>query len=43
MIYERQGKWGLALDAFREALSMNPNMTGVKNAVHELEKREQDI
>ena len=43
MIYQRQGKWSEALSAFREALSMNPNMAGVKNAVQELSKREQDI
>jgi len=43
MIYQQQGKWSAALAAFREALSMNPNMPGVKNAIHELEKREQDI
>jgi tetratricopeptide (TPR) repeat protein len=43
MIYQRQRKWSEALSAFREALSMNPNMVGVKNAVQELSKREQDI
>ena len=43
MIYQRQGKWSEALSAFREALSMNPNMVGFKNAVQELSKREQDI
>jgi Tfp pilus assembly protein PilF len=43
MIYQAQQKWSAALAAFREALSMNPNMPGVKNAIHELEKREQDI
>ncbi len=43
MIYQRQGKWGAALDAYREALKMNPNMAGVRNAVQELEKRQQDI
>jgi tetratricopeptide (TPR) repeat protein len=43
MIYQSQGKWSAALAAFREALQMNPNMTGVKNAVQELAKREQDI
>ena len=43
MIYQRQGKWSEALSAFREALSMNPNMVGVKNAVQDLSKREQDI
>jgi tetratricopeptide (TPR) repeat protein len=43
MIYQRQEKWAAALDAFREALKMNPNMLGVKNAIQELEKRERDI
>jgi tetratricopeptide (TPR) repeat protein len=43
MIYQRQEKWGPALDAFREALKMNPNMPGVKGAIQELEKRERDI
>lgn len=43
MIYQRQEKWGAALDAFREALKMNPNMPGVKNAIQELERHERDI
>ena len=43
MIYQRQEKWGAALDAFRDALKMNPNMPGVKNAIQELEKHERDI
>ncbi|MGB8316304.1 MAG: tetratricopeptide repeat protein [Aestuariivirga sp.] len=43
MILQAQQKWGAALDAYREALRMNPNMPGVKNAIHELEKRERDI
>ncbi len=43
MIYQRQGKWSAALATYREALQMNPNMSGVKNAVQELQKREQDI
>ena len=43
MILQSQQKWGAALDAYRDALRMNPNMPGVKNAIHELEKRERDI
>ena len=43
MIYQRQEKWSEALNAFREALSMNPNMTGIKDAIQELSKRERDI
>ena len=43
MIYQRQEKWSAALNAFREALSMNPNMTGIKDAIQELSKRERDI
>jgi tetratricopeptide (TPR) repeat protein len=43
MILQAQQKWGAALNAYREALRMNPNMAGVKNAIHELEKRERDI
>jgi tetratricopeptide (TPR) repeat protein len=43
MIYQRQENWTAALNAYREALSMNPSMTGVKNAVQELSKRERDV
>lgn len=43
MIYQRQENWTAALNAYREALSMNPSMTGIKNAVQELSKRERDI
>jgi tetratricopeptide (TPR) repeat protein len=43
MIYQAQEKWGAALDAFREALKINPNMASVKNAIHELEKRERAL
>ncbi len=43
MIYQTQKNWTAALNAYREALSMNPSMTGVKNAVQELSKRERDI
>jgi tetratricopeptide (TPR) repeat protein len=38
MIYQRMGKNAEALAAFKEALSMNPNMVGAKLAVKELEK-----
>jgi tetratricopeptide (TPR) repeat protein len=43
MIYQAQEKWGDALAAFREALKINPNMTAVKNAIHELEKHERTL
>ena len=43
MIYQRQEKWSAALNAYREALSMNPSMTGIKNAIQELSKRERDV
>jgi tetratricopeptide (TPR) repeat protein len=43
MIYQHQKNWTAALNAYREALSMNPSMTGVKNAVQELSKRERDV
>jgi Tfp pilus assembly protein PilF len=43
MIYQRQENWTAALNAYREALRMNPSMTGVKNAVQALSKRERDV
>jgi tetratricopeptide (TPR) repeat protein len=43
MIYERQKKYGQALDAFLEALAINPNMDAVKDAVKALEKLETPI
>ena len=43
MIYQRQENWTAALNAYREALRMNPSMTGIKNAIQELSKRERDI
>ncbi len=43
MIYQRQENWSAALNAYREALSMNPSMTGIKDAIKELSKRERDI
>lgn len=38
MIYQKQGKNAEALAAFKEALGMNPNMTGAGIAVRQLEK-----
>jgi len=43
MIYQSQENWTAALNAYRDALRMNPSMTGIKNAVQELSKRERDI
>ena len=43
MIYQSQENWTAALNAYREALSMNPTMTEIKNAIKELSKRERDI
>ena len=43
MIYQSQENWTAALNAYREALSMNPSMTEIKNAIKELSKRERDI
>lgn len=38
MIYQKLGKNPEALAAFKEALSMNPNMVGAKLAIQQLEK-----
>jgi tetratricopeptide (TPR) repeat protein len=38
MIYQRQGKNAEALAAFKEALSINPNMRGARIAVKQLEQ-----
>lgn len=42
MIYQKQEKWGAALEAYRQALRFNPGMQGVKDAIKELEKIERD-
>jgi len=43
MIYEAEGKPDEALAAYREALTMNPFMAGVKDKVQLLEKARPDI
>ncbi len=43
MILMRQKKFPQALDAYKEALDMNPAMEGVKDAVKALEKFQQPI
>ncbi len=43
MIYQAQEKWGPALQAFKDALAINPNMQSVKDAIADLEKRQPEI
>jgi tetratricopeptide (TPR) repeat protein len=43
MIYQTQEKWSEALSAYRQALKINPNMSSVKAAIQQLEKRERDL
>ncbi|MBI2718276.1 MAG: tetratricopeptide repeat protein [Rhizobiales bacterium] len=43
MIFEKQKNFGAAIDAFREALGIDPNLAGAKAAVEELEKIERPI
>ena len=43
MIYQRAKKYTLALEAFREALRINPGMESVKQSIKDLEKIEQGI
>lgn len=43
MIYQRAKKYTLALEAFREALRLNPGMESVKQSIKDLEKIEQGI
>ncbi len=43
MILQRQKKYAAAMEAYREALALNPGMEAVKQAVKELERLEQGI
>jgi tetratricopeptide (TPR) repeat protein len=43
MIYQAQKKWSDALAAYREALTINPHMPGVKDAIKQIEKIEREI
>jgi tetratricopeptide (TPR) repeat protein len=43
MILQRQKKYSAAMDAYREALTLNPGMESVKDALKELERLEQGI
>ena len=43
MIYQKEKNISGALDAFRDALAINPNMPSVKDAVKQLERLEQPI
>jgi tetratricopeptide (TPR) repeat protein len=43
MIYEKTGKPGLALKAFRDALAIHPRMKSVQEAIERLEDQAQEI
>jgi len=43
MIYRKQENYGAALDAFRQALAINPNMPGVRDAIGEIDDIQQPI
>ncbi len=43
MIYRKQENYGAALEAFRRALAINPNMQGVKDAIGEIDSLQQPI
>jgi tetratricopeptide (TPR) repeat protein len=43
MIYEKMGKPGLALKAFRDALAIHPQLKSVKDAIERLEDEAQGI
>ena len=43
MIYRKQENYGAALEAFRRALAINPNMPGVKDAISEIDSLQQPI
>mgnify|MGYP001214800467 CR=1 FL=1 len=43
MIFERQKKYSLAREAYEEALAVNPTLEQVKDALKELDRKEQGI
>ncbi len=43
LIYQRQKKYGLAREAFEDALRINPGLEQVKNAIKQLDRLEQGI
>jgi tetratricopeptide (TPR) repeat protein len=43
LIYQAQEKWGEALSAYRAALSINPAMDGVAEAIRWIEKVQPEI
>ena len=43
MIYQREKKYALALDSFRDALAINPGMDAVRSAIKDIERMEQGI
>jgi tetratricopeptide (TPR) repeat protein len=43
MIYRNQKKYSLAIEAFREALAINPALQTLKDAISEIERIERGI
>jgi Tfp pilus assembly protein PilF len=43
MIRQKQGNLAAAREAYREALSVNPHMEGIKRALQEIDAKERPI